>query len=94
MVQTKQELQSYEIEVSGKVHPISDPMVSFEQVVNLANPEPIIPGKDERQIYIVNSNAASTLEMGLFYSSDGFIKASNVNFTKFNVVINDIFIRT
>lgn len=41
MVQAKQKLQSFEIEVTGIIHPIRDLMDSNELVVNLYKPIPI-----------------------------------------------------
>ena len=95
MAHSKQKLQNYEIEVAGKVHPISDPKVTFKQIVDLANPEPITPGADKREMYIVYSNAASTPKKGKWHSYDrNPVKASKTNLTKFNVVIKDIFVWT
>ena len=94
MVQTKQKLQNYKIEVSGKTHPISNRKVSFKQIIDLVNPEPINPGADERQIYVIYSNVASSPKNGILNSSDQPVTASKSDPTKFNVIINDIFVRT
>ena len=64
----QQEILNYKIEVSGKIHSISDQKVIFERIVKLSNLELINLGADERQIHIVYSNVASKLKKGyVFY---------------------------